>query len=52
MTLLRYISHPEVNVDSTVAVPRWTLSTSGRSRVFSDAPTAVDRGHIPDREQR
>ncbi len=33
MPLLRYITHPDVEVDPRVDVPRWNLSARGRSRV-------------------
>lgn len=32
MSLLHYISHPEVVIDSEVPVPRWSLSDLGRRR--------------------
>lgn len=33
MALLRYVSHPQVQVDPAVPVPRWSLSAAGRERV-------------------
>ncbi len=35
MTTLRYISHPNVEVDAAIAVPRWGLNDEGRSRTRS-----------------
>ncbi len=32
MSLLRYVSHAEVDIDPDVAVPRWSLSEVGRRR--------------------
>ncbi|MGY6500045.1 MAG: histidine phosphatase family protein [Acidimicrobiales bacterium] len=32
MSILRYISHPNVNVEPDVPVPEWTLSDLGRER--------------------
>lgn len=32
MALLRYVSHPDVDQDPTVPVPRWSLSDRGRAR--------------------
>ena len=31
--LVRYLTHPQVNVDTTIAVPLWSLSPQGRARV-------------------
>jgi broad specificity phosphatase PhoE len=33
--MLRYVTHPEVHVDSAVPVPKWSLNARGRSRAFA-----------------
>jgi broad specificity phosphatase PhoE len=33
--MLRYVTHPEVHVDAAVPVPKWSLSTRGRSRAVA-----------------
>lgn len=33
MTLVRYLTHPQVQVDPAVPVPQWRLSAVGRARV-------------------
>jgi broad specificity phosphatase PhoE len=35
VTMLRYLTHPEVQVDSAVPVPRWNLSERGRGRALA-----------------
>jgi broad specificity phosphatase PhoE len=35
MTILRFVTHPEVSVDANVPVPKWGLSAVGRSRAVS-----------------
>lgn len=39
MLLLRYLTHPEVEIDPAVPVPQWRLSEVGRSRVQTLADT-------------
>ena len=33
VSCVRYLTHPQVEIDATVAVPAWSLSTLGRHRV-------------------
>jgi broad specificity phosphatase PhoE len=33
VTIVRYLTHPQVKIDAAVPVPRWGLSDIGRSRV-------------------
>ena len=33
--MLRYVTHPEVQVDSAVPVPKWSLSARGKSRALA-----------------
>ena len=42
--VLRYLSHPQVRVDPTVAVPDWGLSDIGRSRTESISHSLSLRG--------
>lgn len=35
MSVLRYLTHPQVRVDASVPVPRWGLSELGRRRVVT-----------------
>ncbi len=37
MTVVRYLTHPQVAIDSSVPVPSWGLSTVGRSRAIAFA---------------
>lgn len=48
MALLRYLSHPQVQVDPAVPVPQWSLSPTGRARVqqLTSAPWLRDVGRI------
>ena len=46
MTLLRYVSHPEVVIDPAVPVPRWHLSDLGIARVRRLAATLDRPGAI------
>ena len=47
MSLLRYISHPQVRVSADIPVPRWGLSDEGRKRITAIATspwvTSVER---------
>lgn len=48
MALLRYITHPNVQVDPAVPVPQWSLSDEGRRRaeIMARQPWAADLGRI------
>lgn len=48
MALLHYVSHPEVDQDPTVPVPRWSLSARGRERAMSmlSQPWVKGIGHV------
>jgi broad specificity phosphatase PhoE len=35
MTILRFVTHPEVSVDANVPVPKWGLNAVGRGRAIS-----------------
>ena len=35
MSLVRYLTHPQVNIDPAIPVPSWGLSEIGRARVES-----------------
>lgn len=35
MSVLRYLSHPQVRIDPAVPVPRWSLSEEGRARMLA-----------------
>ncbi len=35
VTTIRYLSHPQVDIDPAVPVPQWGLSTVGKSRVVA-----------------
>jgi broad specificity phosphatase PhoE len=39
LTLVRYLTHPQVKIDPAVPVPRWGLSDIGRARVEALAVT-------------
>jgi len=39
MTLVRYLTHPEVKIDPAVPVPSWGLSEIGRARAEAIAGT-------------
>lgn len=47
MSLLRYISHPDVDVDPDVPVTQWTLSVEGRRR----ATAMLDQPWVPSIER-
>ena len=34
-SLIRYLTHPQVQIDPAVPVPLWTLSAGGRKRVYA-----------------
>ncbi len=46
--LLRYITHPEVDIDPTIPVPRWRLSDRGRARAraMSTRPWVTSIGRL------
>ncbi len=48
MSLLRYISHPNVLIDPEVPVPRWTLSPEGerRARIMAAQPWTATIGQV------
>lgn len=48
MGLMRYVSHPQVAVDPSTPVPRWSLSELGRERAIAGAarPWAADIDRI------
>lgn len=48
MTLLRYVTHPNVAIDPALSVPRWSLSAEGRRRArrLVDQPWIDAVGHI------
>ncbi|UDY34488.1 histidine phosphatase family protein [Dermatobacter hominis] len=48
MTILRYVTHAEVEVDLSVPVARWGLSSTGRARVVAmlDQPWVPGVGRI------
>src|SRR5262245_18486281 len=39
MILIRYLTHPQVNIDPAVPVPSWGLSAVGRTRIEEFANT-------------
>jgi broad specificity phosphatase PhoE len=43
-TLVRYLTHPQVQVDPTVPVPSWGLSAVGRARVLAMVAAGWLRG--------
>ena len=47
MGVLRYVSHPEVSVDPSTPVPRWSISDVGRERATAGSTrswaTGIDR---------
>ena len=48
MSLLRYVTHPNVTIDPAVEVPRWSLSPEGRRRArrLLEQPWIVVVGHV------
>ncbi len=48
MSLLRYISHPNVNIDAEVPVPNWSLSEEGitRARALAAQPWVATIGRV------
>lgn len=48
MSIVRYITHPNVDIDPTMAVPEWSLSAVGRRRALAllDQPWIVSIGRI------
>jgi broad specificity phosphatase PhoE len=53
VTLLRYVTHPEVEVDPAVPVTRWGLSSTGRTRVKAmlRQPWVRDVGRVVSSEE-
>ncbi len=53
MSRLRYISHPQVEIDPSEPVPRWGLSDEGRRRAFAmlDQPWVAATGRVVSSEE-
>ncbi|WP_254684949.1 histidine phosphatase family protein [Tateyamaria omphalii] len=42
-SVLRYLSHPQVQIDPAVDITEWSLNDVGRARIASLAAVALDR---------
>jgi len=54
MSILHFVTHPEVVVDASIPVPSWSLSEVGRARMhaFADSPWLAGIGMIFSSEER